>query len=180
MKLFLVSSSKSTTNKRGYYGGVDFPDNQDKFKAAFGDSPTLLSARPNDNQIQTFRKSLKYYIKKCTFDVFMHLCMLGYIGHDKVDKSLNVQEVCRQIGTIKQVWSKLGKVYTDTPDELYDKLTSISVSLLNDATTWSINLCSSYLAALTSELSEAITSEKTFNMPRLTDLTTKSPRLEAL
>ena len=80
----------------------------------------------------------------------------------------------------KKNWSKAGKVYNDTPDELYDAFTSISVRLPDDATTWSINLCSSYLSALKLELSEAVTSENAFTMSKLTNLTTESLQLEAL
>ena len=180
MELFLASLSKSTTDKNGYCGGVDFLDDQNKFNITFGDLPTLLPARPNDSHMHSFRNHLKEYIDKCKFDIFMHLCKLGYLGHEKVDKSLNIHEVCRQIGTIKNFWSKAGKVYNDTPDELYDTFTSIPVGLPNNATTRSVNLCSSYLSALKSELSETVTSDSTFTMLKLTNLTTESLQLEAL
>jgi len=102
------------------------------------------------------------------------------VGNDKIDASLHVQEVCRQINTIKQVYHSGGRSRTDTPDELFDRFSHESISLPNDATTWSIQLCASYLSALTPELSEKITTDKEFEMPNLTTLTTKALQLDAL
>lgn len=65
----------------------------------------------------------------------MHLCMLDYVCHDNIDITLNVQEVCREISNAKQLSSKDGKVYTNTPDELFDKLTWSLDSLPDDTAT---------------------------------------------
>ena len=90
----------------------------------------------------------------------MHLCMLDYVGNDKVDPSLNVVEVCRQISEVKQMRMIDGKLQTATPDELFDEFSEISVSLPDNASSWTLQLCSSYLSALTSDLSEAVPSGK--------------------
>ena len=56
--------------------------------------------------------------------------MLDCVGSDKVDPTLNVQEVCRQISGLRQRYSDdNGRVYTDTPDKLFDKYISLSVNL---------------------------------------------------
>ena len=110
----------------------------------------------------------------------MHLCMLDYVGHDKIDPALNVVEICRQINGLKQVQCFNGRLHKNTPDKLFDQFNEISVILPDNASTWTLQLCSSYLSVLTSDLSEAVTSEKTFIMPDLSTLTTKASQLEAL
>ena len=69
---------------------------------------------------------------------------------------------------------------TDTPDEIFDKFTRFSVSLSDDAITWPIRLCYTFLLALTTDLSEYTTEDPNFIMPNLTTLTTKALQLEAL
>ena len=90
----------------------------------------------------------------------MHLCMLDYVGNDKVGPSLNVVEVCRQISEVKQMRMVDGKLHTATPDKLFDELSETSISLPDNASSWTLQLCSSYLSALTLDFSEAVTSEK--------------------
>ena len=70
----------------------------------------------------------------------MYLSRLRYVGHNIMYTSLNVQKVWRQIRAIKQIYSYGGKVRTNTIDELFDKFTSLSISVSDDATTWSIQL----------------------------------------
>ena len=86
--------------------------------------------------------------------------MLNYIGHDKVDPYLNVVEVCHKISEVKQVRLINGRLTTYTPDELFDQYSEIPISLPDNASTWTMKLCSLYLAALTPDLSEAVISEK--------------------
>ena len=50
----------------------------------------------------------------------------------------------------------------DTPDELYDKFTRLSVSLPDDTTSWYIQLCSCYLSDFTIDLAEVIISDMNF------------------
>ena len=52
MKLFVASSSKSTKNKKGDYGGVDFLDDQNKFNITITDLLTPLPARPYYSHVQ--------------------------------------------------------------------------------------------------------------------------------
>ena len=112
--------------------------------------------------------------------MFIYLCRLNYVGHGMIDTSLNVQDVCHQISSIKQVRSNGGKVRADTPDELFDKFNILSVSLPDDATTWLIQLCSSFVSALTKYFSEQLTTKSSFDIPNLTTVTSKAKQLDAL
>ena len=152
MKLFVTTSSNSATEMKGYYCGISFLDNQNEFKQTFGLGPVILPEKLTINDNLSTRRILQNYADKCKFDICMYLCMLDYVGEDKIDPTLNVQEVCRRISDLKQKMSDNERVYTDTPDELFDKYISHAVNLPNDAAKWPIQLCSTYLSALTSEL----------------------------
>ena len=56
----------------------------------------------------------------------------------------------------------------------------MSVRLSDNTSTWTLQLCSSFLSALTSVFSEAITSEKVFTMLDLSTITTKALQLDIL
>ena len=73
-----------------------------------------------------------------------------------------------------------GRACSDTPDELFNKFNGLTTHLPDDATLWSIQLCSCFLNALSKDLVDQITTEPTFKMPDLTTLTTKALQLEAL
>ena len=180
MKLFLTSSSKSKKERKGYYGGVSFLDSQNEFNLTFGIEPVMLPEKPNDYDSLATSRILQTYTEKCKFDIFMHLCRLDYVGSDKIDPTLSVQEVCRKISDLKQVYSVNGKVFTDTPDDIFDKYISLVVNLPDNAAKWPIQLCSAYFAALTSDLASAMTDDKLFVMPDLTTLPTKATQLAAL
>ena len=98
-------------------------DSQADLDLIFGALLYILPEQLNHNNTESTRLLLQDYSEKCKLDIFMNLCMWDYVGNDTVDTTLNVQEVCRKISTVKQVWNIGWKVYTDTPDELYDKFT---------------------------------------------------------
>ena len=110
----------------------------------------------------------------------MDLCKPNYVGENITDKSLNTQEVFQRTSSIRKVYNYNGKMYTDTPEQLFNKFNSLSTSSPNDATSWSIQLCSCYLSVLTVDLNDYITSDENFKMPNLTTLTTEALQLEAL
>ena len=180
MKLFLASTSKSDKTKKGYYGGMNFLDNQEEFTKTFGSSPTLLPSKPIDNDNGSTISTLHTYSGKCQLDIFMYLCMLDFVGHDKINPSLNLFEVCRKISELKQVQSVNGRLITDIPEELFDRFNEISVSLPENASTWTLQLCLSYLSALTSDLLDAVTSDNLFIIPDLSKLVTKAMQIDAL
>ena len=155
----MSTQTKTQSTKQGYYGDLTFLDSQEEFNITFGNYPTILPSNPTATDYLSPRRLVRDYADKCKLDIFMHLCRLNYVGNDEIDSSLHVQEICRQINIIKQVYHSSGRSRTDTPDELFDRFSHESISLPNDATTWSIQLCSSYLSALTPELSEKITTD---------------------
>ena len=93
---------------------------------------------------------------------------------------MNTQEVCTKIGSVKQSYSLGGSSKIDTPEELFDKFTQLSVTLPGNAKTWSIQLCSTYFSALSRDLVEHMTSDVSFMIPDLTTITTKASQLEAI
>ena len=180
MTTFMSSRTASATTKRGYYGPCDFLDNQLTFHSAFGVAPAILSEDPNDSKNPSRAKFLREFGDTCKLDIFLYLCQLNYVGHSKVDTTMNTQEVCSSIGELRQNYTHSGQPKTDTPEELFNKFTALTVNLPDNATTWSIQLCSTYFSALNKELVENMTTDTTFKMPDLTTLTSKALQLEAL
>ena len=180
MKNFMSSRTSSTSNKRGYYGSCDFLDSQIGFTAAFGSCPAIVPENPNSSNYANCGKILREFGESCKLDIFLYLCRLNYVGHDKIDVTMNTQEVCTQISELQQSYVYNGNSNVDTPEELFNKFTSLTVNLPDNAVTWSIQLCSTYFAALTKDLVENMTADTSFKMPDLTTLTTKALQLGAL
>ena len=63
----------------------------------------------------------------------MYLCMLDYLGNDKVDPLLNVVKVCRKISNIRQVRLVDGRSHTDIPDEFFDQSSKMLVDIPDDS-----------------------------------------------
>ena len=79
-----------------------------------------------------------------------------------------------------QWYSSSGIYHYLSPDDLFDKFSALTVSLPENAKTWSHQLCSLFLSALTPDLSEHVTTESGLVMPDLNTLTTKALQTEAL
>ena len=62
---------------------------------------------------------------------------------------------------------------TDTPDDLYAKYISIVAGLLDDASVWFVNLCSTYFSSLTTNLKDKM-EKSSFCMPSLNNMGTKA------
>ena len=125
-------------------------------------------------------KTIRNYSDQCKLEIFLHLCQLNYVGLTNIDIGLNTLEVCSHISELKQVYCKGGRTHHDTPDELFDRFSVLAVSLPANSSGWSVQLCSCYLAALSKDLAEHVTTESTFVMPDLTKLTTKALQINAL
>ena len=110
----------------------------------------------------------------------MHLCMLDYVGSNKIDPTLNVQEVCRQISDLKQFRSVNDSVVTDTSDELFDKYISLAIDSPDSAAKWPIQLCSAIFESLNSDFASAMADKKTVTIPDLTSLPNKAAQFAAL
>ena len=148
MKNFMASRTTSTDTKRGFYGVFDFLDNQAAFLKTCGTGLGPLPENPKNGNCLSYQRILRGYGKKCKLDIFLHLCRLNYVGHDNVDVTMHTQEVCQRISHLRQTYTIGGQKRTVTPEELFDKLTQLSVILFNNAKTWSIQLCSTYLSLL--------------------------------
>ena len=129
----------------------------------------------------SFQIIIRDYGDLCKLEMFMHSCMLNYVDYTKVDVDLNTLDICSQISDVRQVYNQNGRMYHDTLDELFDRFSTLAVSLPVKASGWLVQLCSCYLAALSKDLSENITSaESTFVMSDLITFTTKSLQMDAL
>ena len=71
---------------------MNFLNNQTDSALTFGTFPTLLPTRPMDIENGSAMSILYKYSEKRQFDNFMHLWMLDYVGHEKLDTSLNVNQ----------------------------------------------------------------------------------------
>ena len=98
MKKFMSACTSSTNNKIGYYGSCEFLDGQIGFVSAFESCPVIMPENLNNNNYATCGKILREYGEICKLDIFLHLCRLNYVGHDKVDITMNTQKVCTRIG----------------------------------------------------------------------------------
>ena len=89
-----------------------FLDNQTEFGKTFGAPPTLVPSKPTETKNVSAVLMLHKLSEKRKLHMFMHLCMLDLVGHEKVDPSLSVVEVCCQISGVKQVMITEEKLQT--------------------------------------------------------------------
>ena len=106
--------------------------------------------------------------------------MVDYVGDDTIDPTLHVQDVSKQLGLLNQNHTYNRHTVELTPDKLFNKFYALSISLPEDAKMWPIQLCSPFLGALTSNLSNHVTTKSGFSMPYLTTLMTKALQLDTL
>ena len=104
MKLFIASRSNSNKSKKGYYGALTFLDSQHECDSTFKICPIIIPMIPTSyNSIRT-HKLFRDYANKCKFDMFMHLCMMENVGHNKFGTTLNVQKnVFKLVLSIKYI-----------------------------------------------------------------------------
>ena len=74
-----------------------FLDNQDAFLQSFGIAPVHLPEKQNNSKYSSCQRILRDYREKCKLDIFLHLCRLNYVGHGKIDVTMNTQEACKKI-----------------------------------------------------------------------------------
>ena len=146
MTTVMSSRTASTNTKRRYYGPCNFLDSQLTFHLAFRVMPAILSENSNNSNNPSCVKILREYGDTCKLDIFLYLCQLNYVGNDKVDTTMNTQEVCSSIGELRQSYSVQGQSESDTLEVLFNKFTSLTVNLPDNATTWLIQLCSTYFS----------------------------------
>ena len=114
-------------------------------------------------------------------DVFFQICRDDYVGGDDAgSKGKLIHEICKSLTKLKQEYNLQGVGYkTDTPDELYSKYIGIVAGLPDDATIWSVNLCSTYYSALHNNLKDKM-EESDFCMLQLNNMGTKALQIEGL
>ena len=182
-KMGLLSKNSSGTapsTKRGYFGKFDFLDDNSKFHDTFGSDPILYNGNPVTGDKYEVENGLTAHLDKCRLDVFMCLCEQNYVGASDIDKSLSLVELGHALSKLKQEYRDNNRIVIDTPDELFDRFTAIATCLPDDASNWPTTLCTTYYSALTKDLIDSMADDKTFKMPKLTTLHTKSLQLDAL
>ena len=100
---------------------------------------------------------------------------------DPISESKMVHEVCKKISSLRMEYraGNGNRLLRDTPDELYGKYISIVAGLPEDATKWSLTLCSTFFSALVPTLQDKM-EEDNFIMPSLHSLISKTFQLRAL
>ena len=83
----------------GYYGGVDFLDNQEEFDPTFGKDPVLLHTNPVLHESMSNSKHLLDFSYQCHLDLYLHRGF--YVGNAKVDKNTGMVEVLCEISLLR-------------------------------------------------------------------------------
>ena len=66
--------------RNGFFGDLTFLDSQDKFEDTFGMNPRIMPMIPTGSDIHVIQKLLRDFSEACRLDIFMHLCMMDYVG----------------------------------------------------------------------------------------------------
>ena len=165
----------------GYFGELDFIDNQEDFDNTFGVNPVILPTVPTKPEHQNAAKLLLDLSDQCRLDVYLDACRKFYVGTTSVDGTTSMMEVCREISELRMEYKDSnGRTVVDTPEELFMKVLALAGSLPECAKGWPIQLCSTYYTALSSSISCRMMACKDYTTPSLVGLDTKRLQLEAL
>ena len=125
--------------------------------------------------------SVNSYADKCMLDKFIASCRNDYVGDDgDADPLTAIQDICDTVAKIKQVYKLGNRTIEDHPETVFQKYLDAVVGLPDDATSWSIQLCSTYYGSLTEEVRNHMLKSK-FKMPKVNGgFTTKGKQLQAL
>ena len=182
MRHILVNNDdESNKFVTGYYGSLEFIDEQSVFTEVFGPSPQMLASDPLDyDDLSDLKKLLQDYLDRCRLDAFLHSVKQDYVGDAAADQSLSNHEIGRKLQKLKQLWKDThGRFHLDTPDELFNKFNSVATNLPSDAREWPLAIASTFYAALTEELTTRMV-DKGFKMPSLIGLLHKTDQFAAL
>ena len=165
----------------GYFGDLDFIDNQGKFDSTFGSNPVILPTIPTKPEHTNAAQLLLDLSEQCRLDVYLNACRKFYVGTTIVDRTTSMMEVCREISELRQEYKDSnGRMVADTPEELFMKVLALTGSLPECAQGWPIQLCSTYYTALSNSISSRMMACKDYTTPSLVGLNTKRLQLEAL
>ena len=187
MDRLLGSNGRGMDNEilLSYYGELDFIDNQAAFDKVFGKNPELLPhTNPNRPYVEgkgSVMSTINSYADKCMFDKFIAACCNDYVGDDgDTDPLTVIQDICDTVSGIKQVYKQGNRIIEDHPEIVFQRYLDAVVGLPDDATSWSIQLCSTYYGALTDEVRNHMLKSK-FKMPKVNGgFTTKRQQLQVL
>ena len=102
------------------------------------------------------------------------------MGSNAKDSSTKaVHKICKSLAGLKQLYYEKGRQVSNTPDILFGKFVNITSSISNDATLWSITLCSQFVNSLAVDLKEEMETLH-FRMTSLSGQDTKKLQLTAL
>ena len=92
---------------------------------------------------------------------------------DNISESKIIHEICKTSSKVQMEHnSNQNRWINDTPDDLYSKFIGIVAGLPDDATKWSLPLCTTYFSAPVVNLQDKMEEYK-FNMPSQSGLLTK-------
>ena len=86
MDTILIDNHNITT---GYYGGLQFLDDQKDFKRTFGQEPELLPTNPIASGNTSNAKLLLDFSEQCRLDVYLHAYRKFYVVNNAVGKNIS-------------------------------------------------------------------------------------------
>ena len=92
----ILANNDDESNKfvTGYYGSLEFIDEQSVFTEVFGPSPQMLASDPLDyDDLSDLKKLLQDYLDRCRLDAFLHSVKQDYVGDAAADQSLSNHEI---------------------------------------------------------------------------------------
>jgi len=114
----------------GYFGGLGYLDDQNKFYEVFGKEPMLVPASPSDRDSSTTAKNMLDFADQCHLDIYLHACCRFYVDNATVDTDTSMLEVCRDIALLKQEYRDgNGRLVVDKLEELFMKFLAYAGSL---------------------------------------------------
>ena len=121
------------------------------------------------------------YANKCMLDVFLHILKQDYVGdNNTILEGKLIHKICKLITSLRYEYNERGVGRkSNTPDELYAKYIRIVAGLPDNASLWSVRLCSTNYLALNANLRDKM-EESSFSMPALNNMNTKALKIERL
>ena len=147
-----------------YTGTLDFDKDQAKFDSVFGDTPQLLC--PRDGRPESVEVIINDYLNKCRLHVFIPALRLDYVGVAHVDTGVMMQDTVRALHSLKMATLlPSGQVDTCGVAQLYDAFVNAASLLPADATSWTVNLVTTFWNALTPSLQDDILTTGGYTLP---------------
>ena len=178
----LVGNLATKSVVTSYFGELIFLDSQDAFNEVFGNNPTIVGTKPASDNKLSCMGPVRQYADSCLLDVFLDVCHQDYVGRaDTNTRKKLMHEICKNITDLRQIRKGTGGRSDElTPDALYTAYIEVIAGLPEDASLWSITLCSSFFSALPPSLRDKMEEEDTFRMPAISRMCSKTKQIEGL